>query len=317
MTRVSCDWISIRTAFGGALAFLLGCEPHTIIELPPDEEMLPHNPVNPPEPEPADAQVSVDSGRPLTVDSGRPLTVDSGTEPGALRNRYAFSGNGVVATDSAGDAHGMILGGAMLSDSGSLQLDGVDDYVQLPDGMISILDSTSLMIWATWQGTRCWERLLDFGNNLVVEGRLEADTSVFMTPHWCMPEALPAARLEFRNPATAATAYRTVTVAGPQVLPAATSHHYVVTIDTERANVTLYIDGSAVDNRSLVLADGSEIRLSDFRDLDNWLGRSQYLADPFFAGQLHEVRVYGVALSAEQVLEAYEAGPDVVLTVEQ
>jgi hypothetical protein len=45
-------------------------------------------------------------------------------------------------------------------------------------------------------------------------------------------------------------------------------------------------------------------------DVNNWLGRSQYVADPSFGGTLHEFRIYGAALSAAAIQASFVAGPD-------
>jgi hypothetical protein len=46
--------------------------------------------------------------------------------------------------------------------------------------------------------------------------------------------------------------------------------------------------------------------------VNNWLGRSQYTADPYYPGVYAELRVYSSALSDCEV-EAFAAlGPDVV-----
>jgi hypothetical protein len=81
--------------------------------------------------------------------------------------------------------------------------------------------------------------------------------------------------------------------------------------------MTLYIDGAAVDNAPLADADtGALLSLADVRAIDNWLGRSQYLADAFFVGSFDEFRLYAVPLGAAQIQAAFEAGPDAVLDVE-
>jgi hypothetical protein len=45
-------------------------------------------------------------------------------------------------------------------------------------------------------------------------------------------------------------------------------------------------------------------------DVNNWLGRSQFLADPGFEGSFTEFRIYGSALSASEVAASFAAGPD-------
>ena len=52
------------------------------------------------------------------------------------------------------------------------------------------------------------------------------------------------------------------------------------------------------------------ITLGTIDDLNNWLGRSQYQADPELGGTYHEVRIYSKALSAGQITANFTAGPD-------
>jgi hypothetical protein len=46
----------------------------------------------------------------------------------------------------------------------------------------------------------------------------------------------------------------------------------------------------------------------------NWLGRSQFAADPEFAGSISEFRVYGSARTAAQIQASYMAGENTVPT---
>jgi hypothetical protein len=173
------------------------------------------------------------------------------------------------------------------------------------------------MVWATWRGDNCWERLFDFGNNVVTGGHLEAETSLFMTPHVCATDPLPAVRLEFRTSLDpTGTPYVRFTAAGRDVLSAPEAHQYVATLDAT-ATMTLYVDGAKADTSSLTDdASGTTYSVRDVRDIDNWLGRSQYLADAFFVGDFDEFRIYGVPLTADQVQAAFDAGPDTVPDVE-
>jgi len=52
--------------------------------------------------------------------------------------------------------------------------------------------------------------------------------------------------------------------------------------------------------------------LSSIPDVNNWLGRSQYSGDLNTDGVYDEFRVYNYALSPNQVLGNFNAGPDVI-----
>ena len=62
-------------------------------------------------------------------------------------------------------------------------------------------------------------------------------------------------------------------------------------------------DATAPDRRLLLLGLGAmpvQALLSGCTT-QNWLGRSQYAADPTFNGRMQELRLYSGALSAQQV----------------
>ena len=80
---------------------------------------------------------------------------------------YGFQGN---VNDSAGTNHGIAFGsptygtGRAGVPNSSLQLDGVNDYVQLPSGVANSTDIT-ISAWVNWNGGADWQRIFDFGNN--------------------------------------------------------------------------------------------------------------------------------------------------------
>src|SRR4051812_38010382 len=53
-----------------------------------------------------------------------------------LIHRYGFEGQGTRVVDSVGSADGSVEGGAVLDGAGHLTLDGKDDYVNLPNGLV-------------------------------------------------------------------------------------------------------------------------------------------------------------------------------------
>ena len=101
---------------------------------------------------------TTDSGVSTNVDSGMAdasipdasTTIDSGIPPdpnyGSLVHRYSFSPSNEgpsVIEDLVGDADGQLQGGASFSSSGTLTLDGSSGYVDLPDGLVSSLNSAT------------------------------------------------------------------------------------------------------------------------------------------------------------------------------
>ena len=81
-------------------------------------------------------------------------------------------------------------------------------------------------------------------------------------------------------------------------------HHVALVVDDANDELRLYLDGARVDTNTITAP------LSDVNDINNWLGRSQYSADPELSGALHEFRLYGSALTDLQLSTSYMAGPD-------
>jgi hypothetical protein len=52
--------------------------------------------------------------------------------------------------------------------------------------------------------------------------------------------------------------------------------------------------------------------LSSINDVNVWLGRSQYNGDAELTATYHDFRVYGAALSPQEVATAFKGGPDPV-----
>ena len=63
-----------------------------------------------------------------------------------------------------------------------------------------------------------------------------------------------------------------------------------------QGQATIYVDGEPVATGAV------SIKPSDVRPVLNYLGRSQFLSDPFFTGYIDDVRIYNHALTADDVL---------------
>src|SRR6478609_5796056 len=113
-----------------------------------------------------------------------------------LIHRYSFDGEGQRVLDSVGTADGSLQGGAVLDGAGHATLDGVDDYVNLPNGLVSHLTDVTLVAWLAWNGGSCWQRVFDFGSTDSGEDNVgNATTSLFATPKRC-PGSGPATSFE-------------------------------------------------------------------------------------------------------------------------
>ncbi len=92
-----------------------------------------------------------------TVESVAASSMDGSEDAGSvaenpLLHHYDFVGDGTLVPDLVGDADGLVVGGAVLDATGALELDGLDDYVDLPNGLLSSLDAATVTLWVEWRG---------------------------------------------------------------------------------------------------------------------------------------------------------------------
>jgi len=238
----------------------------------------------------------------------------------ALVHRYDFSGTGTVVRDLVGGADGTFFNGT-LSGQGFAELDGRNQYVALPSGIVSALSNATFVMWIEWAGNGDWERVFDFGNNdrSGVESDPNddgtAEVGVGITTFWLTPRNIPLnanlpdeAQIGFQ-PARGRLYPNELGI----VLPIARAIQVAVALDVNEASMSVYLDGALL----LRAMNPDPTRMIDLRLLDdenNWLGRSQWIQDQVsnFQGRYDEFRIYSTALDDAEVAEAFALGPDVV-----
>ena len=269
-----------------ASALCAGCSEQAVLELFP-------------KPSPEDCG---QSGTSLGAAAGAPSSDDCFGHLAALVHRYSFNTLGTTADDTIGTAHGSIVNAAVTS-SGKLDLAGADSdqYVNLPNGMIRELKDATFEAWVNWNGGGVWQRIFDFGSSTSTEGedvQAGGASYLFLTPN----HIYGSLRLAF---SLNGAGRETVVDAGVQMPAGATSHVAAVVDDTHDI-LSLYLNGVLQDS---VAFNGE---LSAINDVNNWLGKSQFVIDQELGGTLYEFRVYGAALTEAQLAASYAAGPDPV-----
>jgi Leucine-rich repeat (LRR) protein len=221
----------------------------------------------------------------LVVSTG-PTT---GPATGDLVARWTLDeASGDIAYDSAAQNDGVTYGGPVWQPTGgkvggALKFDGADDYVQLPIGpLIASLTNSTFATWVNWSGTGGdFQRVFDFGSGMEV--------NMFLTP-------LGGGGMRFA-----------VTTAGgggedqanaTEALPTGW-HHVTVTINAASMTYSLYLDGQLKAASTATRYTPSSLG----NTTQNWLGRSQYVADPYFNGSLDDFRIYNRVLSPTEVAQ--------------
>ncbi len=188
-----------------------------------------------------------------------------------------FNGN---ATDSAATNHGTATGSPTYV-TGKIgqaaDLDGVDDFIDLPDPVGRAREIT-VATWVNWDGGNDWQRIFDFGSG--------TDQYLFLTPkaegggmRLALKDAVNRTNVEY--------ALNTTT------LPTGQWVHLAAVL---RENyMTLYLNGQAVGSTFGIVSSPA-----DFPATNNYIGKSQF-PDSLFNGRVDDFRVYGKALGGAEV----------------
>ncbi len=225
--------------------------------------------------------------------------VDPGTDN--LTHWWAFDDG--TANDLVGQAHGIVVGEALITD-GALQVDSLDQWVELPGDLILVQDYNMISV-ATWftpdeGANNGFHMVVYFGNTVSDWG----SNGFFISP--CRGDDVSRAAISCgaeTNPWEAENG-----VNGPETNDGIL-HHMVVTIDD--AQLDFYVDGDWMGSAELL----NQNALWNISQNYAYIGRGGYTSDPVLLGEIHDVRMYNKALSAEEVLYLYQNFP--VSAVEQ
>ncbi len=213
---------------------------------------------------------------------------DNGT-PGIAE--FLFAGN---TLDSSGYGNNGMAVGAPAYAAGhnnqaqAIVLDGTNNYLQLPAN-IAKANGFTFAGWVNWNGGSAWQRIFDFGN----------DTShyLFLTPN----SGSGTLRFAINNGSGEQILER------PGMLASGSWQHIAVTLNGNVA--VLYVNGTQVAS-----SISFSIAPSAFNPIKNYLGKSQFPADPLFNGELDEVEIADYAMTSGQIAALYLSTPSPAYT---
>jgi hypothetical protein len=222
--------------------------------------------------------------------------------PLCLRHRYSFDDEGETLIDLAGDADGTLIN-TTLTGTGNLAIAGgaTEEYVVLPSGIISALGpSATIEAWVSWTGAGgSWQRIFDFGSSDAGPGIQGNGASyLFLTPSNGTDFNM---RTAITNAGLGAESF--VTAGAP--LPTPELAHVAVVVDGPAQTLSLYLQGVLLGTQSTGTST-----LARLNDIDNYIGRSQWVFDEEFQGVYDEFRIYSAALTRQQLGVLVAAGPD-------
>ncbi len=162
--------------------------------------------------------------------------------------------------------------------SGALNLSGDGEYVQLPNAIDRGLHDYSISTWVNPSANMPWTRIFDYCTG--------TSDFMFMT----LSEGGGPLIFSDTNPAGVVQ-----TLFAPGQLPLNTWSHVAVTLSGTTG--TLYIDGKAVDTNNDMTTTPADLGVTT----QNWIGHSQFVADPFLDAAVDDFNIYSRALSASEI----------------
>lgn len=236
-----------------------------------------------------------------------------------LIHRYTFneSPDGVTVPDVVGGADALLVnttGNAVIADgqlttgntgtqrSGAVAGTPDGDYVDLPNGLVSSLTQMTIMTWATYadEGLNVWSRILSFGTSNDGEDTSNAGSN---SGYLCIQPNRGSTNAGCEIHQQGSGASRSIEIDGRMPLHEEILYTYIQ--DDVAGRVRFYINGAL--QGTMVSSD--IMTLQSLTDNNIWLGRAQW-NDPLHTGSFNECRIYDTALSAEEIMVSYLAGPD-------
>jgi fibronectin type 3 domain-containing protein len=205
--------------------------------------------------------------------------------PTSLRAHLTFDEtSGTTANDASGNGRtGTLVNGGLWASGksgGALDLDGTDDHVSFATGVASSMNDFTLSLWVKPDVISTWSRIVDFGSG--------TGTYMFLTPR---NGASGVVRFAIKSGGSEQV------INGTSALSAGVWTHIAVTKNGSTG--TLYINGTLVGSNPAMTHTPSSLGATT----QNWLGRSQFSADPYFDGSIDEFRLYNEALGSSQIFD--------------
>lgn len=242
-------------------------------------------------------------------------------QPLVLKHRWSFNEaagtgtNGFALTDSAGGANAFIRtnGTANATRTGTqITLPGgasaTAPYIDLPNGILSSRSGDATYEgWVTINGNQTWSRLFDFGSSFANGGAeiLAPGGTGNGNEYLLLSAQIGGTQTQNRLELSEGG----VSYASDPTVPytAGVEFHFAVVYDSDGSatggpRITYYRNGTATTSID------TPVKLRDVTDNNNWLGRSNWMADANLQGSWNEFRVYDGAMAADDVAASRTAG---------
>jgi gliding motility-associated-like protein len=198
-------------------------------------------------------------------------------EPGGTKGIDAWGANHatLAATGSRGTGK---YGQALL-------LDGTANaYATLPSGIMSTLNDFTISAWVRMDAITTWMRVFDFGSSTT--------QYMFLSVQAGITSGKSIVRYAIKNGSAAEQNFNF-----NYTFPLNTWTNLAIT--RSGSTCTMYIDGAAVASTTGISIKPSALGTTSL----NYLGKSQFSADPMFKGAIDAFKIYSRALSASEIAD--------------
>jgi hypothetical protein len=152
-------------------------------------------------------------------------------------------------------------------------------YVSLPAGIVAPLSAMTIATWVKLKSGAAFQRIFDFG----------VDTGTFMY----LVNAGDSGFVRFRI--VSVPLNKNQVLEGAEGLPVGKWTHVAVTVGDN--GVSIYVDGAQVAQQAPAALRPSDLGAT----VNNFIGRSPFVHDPYLDGQIDEFRIFDRALSPGEI----------------
>lgn len=170
-----------------------------------------------------------------------------------------------------------------MSDRGSRLTGTANSYITMPDDILSNLEDFTIALWVNPTELAQWSRIWDFGRG--------TEYNMFLTT----TAGDGYIRYSFK------TGSITQDVTTTTTLREGEWNHIAVTKSNNK--VVIYLDGKVIATNNNISLTPSDLGYTN----QNYVGKSQYGADPNFKGIVDEMRIYRSALNIDEINELIDA----------
>jgi hypothetical protein len=227
--------------------------------------------------------------------------VAADAQAATLLHRWSFDN----ANDSVGGANVSLVGTASFT-GGQLELPGGaarTNYATVPvSGTLAANASITVEAWFTLDNLVNWSKTWMFGNPNA--GAQPGLSYIDFTPRTGLTPAIP--KIDFDT--TTGTELNTAGGTNPALMASATEYYVATVYDAGTDTMSFYINGVLADSASM---GGGNI--TQIGSTQNFLGAAVNFGDPDLDGRINEMRIWGGALTASQILQQNTLGPNSVV----